>query len=251
MKGFSYHHRKKKLLQRRFRHLNFLMKSYHVTQQQKWWENRGGVCVFLWGNMCSPQSLQVKIYKSTTVFLKMVVLPSFKCLSLPSDSDILWLQMFTILYLGVLLHHLMGFLLHAPHYFDINSSLKTLHLLHCMSLSRRTMMILWHLWLKSLQPSVLIFTRICIFQWKADIFHLFLSVKSLGVCQNTFSSIFLSISFTWEAEAESCGKGRSSFTLGYGFEIAILPQTGGPGISGCLSGEKGREKKTICSLKLQ
>lgn len=55
----------------------------------------------------------------------------------------------------------------------------------------------------------------------------------------------------WETEAESYGKGKSSFTLGYSFEIAILTQARWPVISVCFSGEKGGKKPTICSLKLQ
>lgn len=56
--------------------------------------------------------------------------------------------------------------------------------------------------------------EICIFQWKTDIFHIFLMVKSSGVCQNVFSGwIFQSIP-CGKLKPNPVGREKSSFSLG-------------------------------------
>lgn len=151
--------------------------------------------------------------------------------------------MFNILYLGELLYHLMGFLIHVPQHFDANSSQNTSHLLHCMSLPRRTMVILGHFWLKFFNQVFWFSVESALSSGKRIFFRYFFLSKAWGLVKIHFLACF--------SPSVSRRKLKQSFTLGYGFGIAILPQTGGAGISGCFSGQKGREKTTICSLKLQ
>ena len=168
------------------------------------------VCV--WGGMFpSLNAYRGKPKNVPEIFFSSFVLPSFISPSSPPNSDMFWPKMLPQTVLEVFLHYSMGFIVQVPHYFNTNSSLDTPHLPHFMLLARRT----WWSWDTSDSFNQLFWfsVEICVFQWKEDIFHILLSVKSSGVLSKyifwwNFFNQFHMGSWSWVLWE------KSSFSLG-------------------------------------
>lgn len=135
-------------------------------------------------------------------------------------------------------------------YFDMNSSLDMSYLPHV--LCQEDMVILGHYWLKFFNQLLWFPAEICVFHWKAGIFHIFILVKSLGflskyIFWQDFFNQFHVRSWSqvlWEGK-------RAALALAKVLQLQCYPRQEWLELVGVCQEKKGRgEKTTICSLKL-
>lgn len=113
------------------------------------------------------------------------------------------------------------------------------------------MVILGHFWLKVFNQLFWFSVAISVFQWKVDIFHIFLLVKSSGVLsksifwQNFFNHFHVESwsQVLWEGK-------RAALALAKVLQSRCYPRQEGLELVGVCQEKKGGKKTTICSLKL-
>lgn len=184
-------------------------------------------------------------------FLNCFFFPSLNLPLHPQNSNI-WAKMFPRLYTEELLHYLMRFLVQVHHILTWTAPWT------CLISHTACPLPGGHgdpgtLLTQIFQPTSLISSRNLCFPLESSYFsHIYVSQK-FGVFVKIYfflADFFQSIPHE-KLKPSPVGREKSSFSVGWGFAIAMLSQTGVAGISGCMSGDKGRgEKKAICSLKL-
>lgn len=140
----------------------------------------------------------------------------------------LWLQMITILSLGVLLSHLMGFLIHVSHYFDTNISLSTSHLLHCMPLAKRIMMmILGHFWPKVFNQLFWFSVKSAFSNGKHILFTYFFQLKAWGFVKTHFLAYFFQSVPRGKLKLSPVGRERAALPLAMVLKLQYYPRQEG------------------------